>query len=98
MRFPARKTELRLEVQITREYFALDLLSCWRSALGTGIQGKSTSERSPSFSIQCSFFLLTVPRRFVGCSLSVTIASTARDAQRVANEVSSTVDNMTKEK
>ena len=32
---------LRSEVQVTRECFALDPCSCWRSSLCTEIQGKT---------------------------------------------------------
>ena len=32
---------LRSEVQVNRECFALNPSSCWRSSLGTGIQGKT---------------------------------------------------------
>ena len=32
---------LRSNVQVTRECFALDPCSCWRSSLGTGIKGKT---------------------------------------------------------
>ena len=34
-------TGLRSEVQVNREWFALNPSSCWRSSLGTGIQGKT---------------------------------------------------------